>query len=310
VTVEQANGQADPTNALPITFTVAFSEPVTGFDATDLARGGTSQGGTVTVSGSGATYTISVSGITTNGSLTFSIAAGKALDAAGNGNLASSSSDGSVTYDNVRPTVTVVQSAGQADPTKTLPISFTVTFSEPVTGFDVSDVVRSGTSTGGTLGVSGSGAGYVVTLTGAVSSGTVVVAIPAGGATDVAGNANLASTSVDNSVTYDVTPPTVVINAPANNATNVALRATFSGTGEFSTGASVVTVEVFRAGVSQRTTSAIVQSNGQWSVQLSNGQGSNGHLDPSTQYTVVATQTDALGNKGTSTTLTFTTAAS
>ena len=31
VTINQAAGQADPTNAIPINFTVVFSEPVTGF---------------------------------------------------------------------------------------------------------------------------------------------------------------------------------------------------------------------------------------------------------------------------------------
>ena len=33
VTINQAAGQADPTNASPINFTVVFSEAVTGFDA-------------------------------------------------------------------------------------------------------------------------------------------------------------------------------------------------------------------------------------------------------------------------------------
>ncbi len=36
VTINQAAGQADPTNASPINFTVVFSEPVTGFATGDV----------------------------------------------------------------------------------------------------------------------------------------------------------------------------------------------------------------------------------------------------------------------------------
>src|SRR2546422_5887665 len=40
VTINQAAGQTDPTNASPINFTVAFSEPVTGFTSADVTIGG------------------------------------------------------------------------------------------------------------------------------------------------------------------------------------------------------------------------------------------------------------------------------
>ena len=42
------------------------------------------------------------------------------------------------------------------------------------------------------------------------SDGTVVASVPAGGATDAAGNTNNDSTSTDHTVTYDTTAPTVV----------------------------------------------------------------------------------------------------
>ena len=41
VTVDQAAGQADPTNASPIHFTVHFSDAVDGFTDSDVALGGT-----------------------------------------------------------------------------------------------------------------------------------------------------------------------------------------------------------------------------------------------------------------------------
>ena len=53
--------------------------------------------------------------------------------------------------------------------------------------------------------------------------GTVIATLAAGVASDAAGNASTASTSADNTVTYDVTAPTVTINQAATQAdpTNV-----------------------------------------------------------------------------------------
>ena len=39
MTINQAAGQADPTNASPINFTVVFSEAVTGFTGSDVTLG-------------------------------------------------------------------------------------------------------------------------------------------------------------------------------------------------------------------------------------------------------------------------------
>ena len=41
MTINQAAGQADPTNASPINFTVVFSEAVTGFHGADVTLSGT-----------------------------------------------------------------------------------------------------------------------------------------------------------------------------------------------------------------------------------------------------------------------------
>ena len=49
-------------------------------------------------------------------------------------------------------------------------------------------------------------------------SGTVIASIAAGGPSTRAGNTNTASTSTDNTVTYDTTPPTVTINQAAGQA--------------------------------------------------------------------------------------------
>src|SRR5207244_580500 len=123
VTINQAAGQADPTNASPINYTVGFSETVSGFTSAGVAIGGTAGGTkTVTVTGGPSTYNVAVSGIT-SGTVIATIPAGGATDATGNGNTASTSTDNTVTFDNAAPTVTINQATGQADPTGASPIN-------------------------------------------------------------------------------------------------------------------------------------------------------------------------------------------
>ena len=112
------------------------------------------------------------------------------------------------------PTVTINQGASQADPTSATPIVFDVQFSEPVTGFSDSDVSLSGTA-GGTLVavVTGSGEDYTVSVSGMTSSGTVIASIPAAAANDADNNPTGASTSTDNTVTFNSPPPTVTVNS-------------------------------------------------------------------------------------------------
>jgi hypothetical protein len=220
VTINQASGQADPTKTSPINFTVTFGEPVTDFATGDVTFVGTSPGTLVgTVTGSGTTYNVAVSGMTGSGTVIPRLLAGVAHDAAGNANTASTSSDNTVTYDVTAPTVPINQASGQADPTKTSPINFTVTFGEPVTDFATGDVSFIGTAPGTPVGtVTGSGTTYNVAVSGMTGSGTVIPRLLAGVAHDAAGNANTASTSSDNTVTYDVTAPTVTINQASGQA--------------------------------------------------------------------------------------------
>jgi hypothetical protein len=138
VTVNQKSGQADPTNAVPMLWTVTFSEPVIGFDASDLTRGGSSAGGTITVTGSGASYEISLAGTLTNGTTSFTIAANRAQDLAGNNNTASTSTDNTITYDTVVPTTTLTTTPVSPDGTngwfKQSSVSFTLAATDATSG--------------------------------------------------------------------------------------------------------------------------------------------------------------------------------
>jgi hypothetical protein len=118
------------------------------------------------------------------------------------------------------PSVTINQAVGQSDPTSTSPIEFTVTFSASVTGFDYADVDLSSSTAGGTqiVAVSGSGKNYTVKVSGMTSNGTVVASIPAGAAQDGSHNPSLASTSTDNTVTWQRPEPTVTINQGAGQS--------------------------------------------------------------------------------------------
>src|SRR5439155_873262 len=147
------------------------------------------------------------------GTVIASISAGVAQDAAGNLNTASTSTDNSVSFDATRPAVTINQAAGQADPTNSSSINFTAVFSVPVSGFTGAGVTISGTAGGTkTVTVSGGPSTYTVARRRMTTTLFPYTTLFRSVAQDAAGNLNTASTSTDNSVSFDATPPTVTIN--------------------------------------------------------------------------------------------------
>jgi CSLREA domain-containing protein len=99
VTINQAGDQRDPTNVVPVHFTVVFSEAVSDFAAEDVTLGGTAPGTLVAVvSGSGTTYDVAVSGMTDTGTVVASLVAGVAHTAADNPNQTSTSTDNQITF--------------------------------------------------------------------------------------------------------------------------------------------------------------------------------------------------------------------
>ncbi len=237
VTINKAG--ADPTSALTINFTAVFNEPVTGFGntVTDVSLSGSAGATTAVVTeispNDGTTYNVAVSGMITSGDVIATIPASAAADLAGNPNNPSSSTDNIVAYvlDNNSPTVMVEQASGQADPTGASPIIFTVTFNEAIdtATFIPGDITL--TSTAGAVSASiseiapNNGTTFEVQVSGMTIAGTVSASIAAGKVKDTAGNDNLASTSVDNTVTFDSSAPSV---------SGTTLQVTFNGTGPIS----------------------------------------------------------------------------
>jgi hypothetical protein len=214
--------------------------------------------------------------MTSDGTVSATIAAGVAADAASNTNTASTSTDNTVTYDTTAPTVTINQAIGQADPTGTAPINFTVVFGEPVSGFGDSagDVSIAGTAGANTATVTGSGTTYNVAVSGMTASGTVIVTVPAGAAQDLAGNTSSASTSTDNTVTFDPVLPVVtgIVRADPSptSASSVGYIVTFS---KPVSGVDASDFTFTTSGVTGAAITNIMGEGTTWTVTVSTGTG-------------------------------------
>jgi len=242
VWIEQGNNQSDPTVYSPIHFTATFSHPVNNFDSTDVVLMGSANATQVSVNEmapmDGTTYDIVVSGMTQQGSVFIDIPAGVATTASGYPNYAASSIDHIVQF-NIAPSpnVTLEQSASQIDPDLQGPVNFTAIFSEAVRYFDEGDVSISGTANPTTVLVAEAapfdGTTYDITVSGMDTDGTVQASIPAGAAQSLYGADNLASTSIDNLVSFYVSNPPLVTLEQAANQSDPAFVGAVSFTAQF-----------------------------------------------------------------------------
>ncbi len=203
-------------NTSPITFTVTFSEPVTGVSLSDFVAEGSISGSLGLAnfhSVSTTVYTLEVSGMTSGEGVTLTLtAAGSGIqDTAGNAMIANAAAF--VGFDSTPPTATITPNGTAVN---TSPITFTVTFSEPVTGVTLNDFGAVGSVTG-TLSVANlqavSSTVYTVTVSGMTADEGVTLTLTAAGSgiQDTAGNALAANAAA--TVSFDTTPPTAVTTA-------------------------------------------------------------------------------------------------
>ena len=188
------------TNTSTITFTFQFTEPVTGFTASDVSVANGTKGTFNAVDAD--TYTLVVTP-TADGTVTASVAQGAAVDVASNGNTAGSAS---VISDRTRPTLAISPSFANSNANS---VTFTFQFSETVTGFVKSDVLVTGGSAGTFAAVDGDTYTLVVTPT---ADGTVGVSVATNAARDVATNG---STAASGAVKFDRLAPTISVGAPS-----------------------------------------------------------------------------------------------
>ncbi|MGA2034823.1 MAG: GEVED domain-containing protein, partial [Thermoguttaceae bacterium] len=125
------------------------------------------------------------------------------------------------------PAVTINQAITQSDPATHGPINFTVIFSRAVTGFTGATLNNSALSEIITP-VGNNGTTFNVAVNGMSGQGTLVATVAAGAAKDLAGNPCAASTSTDNSVSYNITQTTVTAISPVNGSVLGGSTTTFS----------------------------------------------------------------------------------
>jgi hypothetical protein len=275
---------SSPTNALPIPFTVTFSETVLGFTGGDVTIGNGTIGLFTEVSGTTYTFTVTP---TADGTVTVDVAASMAQDAAGNNNSAALQL--SRIYDSTQPTVTISSLA--SNPTRTSPIPVTVTFSEAVTGFIGNDV---GVTNGSISNFTGSGTTYNFNILPS-ANGVVTVNVAGNVAQDAAGNVNSAALQLTRA--YDTNAPTLAISAPsvatANKGVSVLYTVNYTGADNVSLAADNVTLISTGTGFANGTVAVSGTGNTVRTITISNITGIDGILGISID---AGTASDLAGN--------------
>ncbi len=268
-----------------ISGTVTAAEAAVGATVTlyDTVNGVTTEIGTATV-GSGGAWSTSV---TLSGNGAHSIVA-KDTDAAGN---TGSSAPVVLTLDTIAPTVTIT-TAAETSNVATQTISGTVTAAEAAVGATVTlyDTINGVTTEIGTATV-GAGGAWSTSVTLSGNGAHSIVAKD----TDAAGNTGSSAPVV---LTLDTIAPTVTITTAAETS-NVATQ-TISGTvaaAEAAVGATVTLYDTLN-GVTTAIGTATVGSGGAWSTSVT--------LSGNGAHSIVAKDTDAAGNTGSSAPVVFT----
>ncbi|MFN8495747.1 MAG: choice-of-anchor Q domain-containing protein [Caldilineaceae bacterium] len=209
----------DPRNTGVSSIAIVFNKAVTGFDLSDLTltRNGVAVALTkASISGSGANYTLSGLTNLTNlaGAYILTLHASTAGIKDTVGNPLTNDASTSFVVDTVLPTADIIDVA--PDPRNSVVNTVVISFSEAVTGVDLSDfsLTRSGTAVPLTgASVTGNGANYTLDNLSALTSasGAYLLTLKAtnSGIIDTAGN-SLAG-SVSDSFTVDTVAPTVDI---------------------------------------------------------------------------------------------------
>jgi hypothetical protein len=222
-----------------VTLSSSAGDPVGGaiaisVEASEVAMGLTDSDFEVTnasitsFSGSGSDYTFNLTPIA-SGSFGVSLKSGQFTDPAGNGNNESNAITRN--FDPNLPSVTSI-TPDVASPTNSDEIDFTVTFDEPVTGFDsAADLIINHVGTNHVAeSISGGPQVYNVTLSGVAGDGTITLAVnTASGIADLALNP-LASSITSDAVTIDNTAPGIALSSatpdPHNGDIGIEITAT------------------------------------------------------------------------------------
>jgi len=203
-----------PLNAA-FTIEIKFSEAVYNLTAADFA---VTNGVVSDLSATDRAAYMATVTPTGDGRVQVALPAGKTTDLAGNTNIASNLLE--TTYDATRPRVVLSSDAPAA---VNVPFTVTFTFSEAVTGFDVSDLRMTNATAGDFATVN---ANTYTTLLTPATDGEVSISVAADKASDAAGNGNEASAVMKR--VYDVQRPAAVLSTIAPNPTKAPFTVTVS----------------------------------------------------------------------------------
>jgi hypothetical protein len=284
-----------------LTITATFSEAIADSPVVKLAIAGagetTAASNMTKVDSTHYTFTKTVG--SGNGTATVSLSVG--TDPAGNVVTSTPTSGATYTVDNTAPTTSSIVRVGAAA-RNAGPLSWTVTFSEPVSGVTASSFTLATSNVAGTApsitSVTPTSTAPVTTWTVSVSTtgttgannGSIGLNKTSNtGVTDAAGNALTGGNVTGDTVTYDTTAPSLAITGMSSGGGNS--KVTVSGSS--ANGAGSVTVYVCQtascsAATAAETMSATPNGAGSWSATSSNnGTGS---------WWAVAVYSDAAGN--------------
>ena len=272
VAITSTSGQNGETvNDAILRYTVTFSVPVSDFELTDIDVTGSANSGSlvaVYLSGYGAKYTFDVLRGSSDGSVAVSIAADSVQDRFGNQNIASN--EYGLTIDTEGPTVEIASATGQNGETvNDATLRYTVTFSEPVSGFNVGSFTVTGSAGASATNLQGSGTDYTFEVEGA-SDESVYVLISGGAVRDSAGNINIVSAGYR--LTIDTALP--VIMPPTETVVKTA-RFTLHGTAGVGR-----EIELFRRSadggfISVDHPETFADTNGRWTISFTLWEGVN-----------------------------------
>jgi hypothetical protein len=185
-----SNGQASLTNASTLTYTLTFSEAVSGLAAGDFNITGCASTPSITTSNN-ITYTITLSGCASGSTIAVGLVASTVADQAGNIGPTTATAVITRTIDYIAPVVS--WGSNPPSPTK-LNSTFAIQFSEQVVGFGSNLITNTGTAQGCVFTLTTIVPGYTFSVeVSSCSDGTLIPVITANSVTDVAGNAGPAA---------------------------------------------------------------------------------------------------------------------
>ncbi|MBC3832165.1 DUF4347 domain-containing protein [Undibacterium amnicola] len=200
-----------PTNASTVDFQITFSENIAngGVSLGDFALfgTGTANGNIASVFGSNSTWTVRVDSISGDGTLRLDLkSSGTGItDSAGNAIAGGYTSGQIYTIDRVMPMVSSIAPTDLVS-TNAASCSFTVTFSENVSGVDITDFVVTATNTASAsiASIAGSGKIYTVVLNNVAGDGNLRLDLKSSGTNIVDMQGNTISTGFTNGSTIAV----------------------------------------------------------------------------------------------------------